>query len=44
MPRQAVAQPEHYLYDLNVADIAEVWRRGKRHLFVAAGPGCTLPP
>jgi 6-phosphogluconate dehydrogenase len=20
--------PEHYLYDLNVADIAEVWRRG----------------
>ena len=20
--------PEHYLYDLNIADIAEVWRRG----------------
>ncbi|MEP7274227.1 MAG: 6-phosphogluconate dehydrogenase (decarboxylating), partial [Acidobacteriota bacterium] len=21
--------PEHYLYDLNLADIAEVWRRGR---------------
>jgi 6-phosphogluconate dehydrogenase len=26
--RTPLRNPEHYLYDLNIADIAEVWRRG----------------
>ena len=30
--------PEHYQFDLNLADVAEVWRRGQRHRLVAAGP------
>ena len=30
--------PEHYQFDLNLADVAEVWRRGQRHCFVAVGP------
>ena len=28
--------PEHYRYDLNLADIAEVWRRGSVIVFRAA--------
>ncbi len=30
--------PERYQYDLNLRDVAEVWRRGQRDLLVAPGP------
>ena len=30
--------PEHYQYDFDLADVAEVWRRGQRHRLVAARP------
>ena len=28
-PRRST-QPEHYRYDLDIAEVAEVWRRGQR--------------
>ena len=30
--------PEDYQYDLNLPDVAEVWRRGQRHRVLAARP------
>jgi len=30
--------PEHYQYDMNLRDIAEVWRRGMRDRILVAGP------
>ena len=35
--------PEHYHYDLNIGDIAEVWRRGRRGRVVVARPDRTCP-
>jgi len=29
--------PEHYQYDLNLADVAEVWRRWQRDRLMVAG-------
>ena len=33
-----LSNPECYQYDFDIADVAEVWRRGQRRRFLAAGP------